>query len=197
MKYCSHCGSLVSITIPRGDNRPRHVCTSVSCGTIHYQNPNIVAGCIIEHGDALLLCKRAIEPRYGLWTLPAGFLENGESVEEGALRETREEACADVEIMQLYTMFSLTHINQVYMMFRARLHEPLFSPGEESLDVRLFEEAEIPWNELAFPVMNQTLKHYFEDRRKGEFKTHIGAVKAVVEGGTRRIEVQMLQGGNL
>ncbi|MGD9356419.1 MAG: NUDIX hydrolase [Chromatiales bacterium] len=183
--------------MPRGDNRPRHVCTSVSCGTIHYQNPNIVAGCIIEHGDALLLCKRAIEPRYGLWTLPAGFLENGESVEEGALRETREEACADVEIMQLYTMFSLTHINQVYMMFRARLHEPLFSPGEESLDVRLFEEAEIPWNELAFPVMNQTLKHYFEDRRKGEFKTHIGAVKAVVEGGTRRIEVQMLQGGNL
>ncbi len=196
MKYCSHCGSLISITVPEGDNRPRHVCTSVSCGSIHYQNPNIVAGCLIEHGDALLLCKRAIEPRYGLWTLPAGFLENGESVEEGALRETREEACADVEIMQLYTMFSLTHINQVYMMFRARLHEPLFSPGEESLEVRLFEESEIPWGELAFPVMNQTLKHYFEDRRKGEFKTHIGAVKALGEGAARRIEVQMLQGGN-
>ena len=196
MKYCSHCGSLISITVPEGDNRPRHVCTSVSCGSIHYQNPNIVAGCLIEHGDALLLCKRAIEPRYGLWTLPAGFLENGESVEEGALRETREEACADVEIMQLYTMFSLTHINQVYMMFRARLHEPLFSPGEESLEVGLFEESEIPWSELAFPVMNQTLKHYFEDRRKGEFKTHIGAVKALGEGAARRIEVQMLQGGN-
>ena len=196
MKYCSHCGSLISITVPEGDNRPRHVCTSVSCGSIHYQNPNIVAGCLIELGDALLLCKRAIEPRYGLWTLPAGFLENGESVEEGALRETREEACADVEIMQLYTMFSLTHINQVYMMFRARLHEPLFSPGEESLEVRLFEESEIPWGELAFPVMNQTLKHYFEDRRKGEFKTHIGAVKALGEGAARRIEVQMLQGGN-
>ena len=196
MKYCSHCGSLISITVPEGDNRPRHVCTSVSCGSIHYQNPNIVAGCLIEHGDALLLCQRAIEPRYGLWTLPAGFLENGESVEEGALRETREEACADVEIMQLYTMFSLTHINQVYMMFRARLHEPLFSPGEESLEVRLFEESEIPWGELAFPVMNQTLKHYFEDRRKGEFKTHIGAVKALGEGAARRIEVQMLQGGN-
>ena len=133
----------------------------------------IVAGCLIEHGDSLLLCRRAIEPRYGLWTLPAGFLENGESVEEGARRETREEACAEVEILQLFTIFSLTHINQVYMMFRARLHEPVFSPGEESLDVRLFEESEIPWKELAFPVMHQTLRHYFEDRSKGEFNTHI------------------------
>lgn len=196
MKYCSHCGSPVTVTIPEGDNRPRHVCSSGSCGLIHYQNPNIVAGCLIEHGDRLLLCRRAIEPRYGLWTLPAGFLENGESIEEGARRETREEACAEVEILQLFTIFSLTHINQVYMMFRARLHEPLFSPGEESLDVRLFDESEIPWSELAFPVMNQTLRHYYEDRSKGEFNTHIGAVRAVGEGAGRRIEVEMLQRGD-
>lgn len=192
MNFCSQCGSPVDIAVPKGDNRPRHVCSSTDCGMIHYRNPNIVAGCLIEHGDKLLLCKRAIEPRYGLWTLPAGFLENGESVEQGALRETREEAMAEVEILQLYTMFSLTHIDQVYMLFRAKLPEPVFAAGEESLDVQLFDEADIPWKQLAFPVMHQTLKHYFEDRRKGKFETHIGSVSVTGQGPRRQVDVTML-----
>lgn len=192
MNFCSNCGSPVRYAVPDGDNRLRHICTSDDCGIVHYTNPNIVAGCLIEHGDKLLLCQRAIEPRYGLWTLPAGFLENGESVEDGAKRETREEAEADVDILGLYSMFSLTHINQVYMLFRARLQEPVFRAGEESLDVRLFEESEIPWREIAFPVIHQTLRHYFEDRRQGAFRTHIGSVRAVGEGPQRRIQVDML-----
>ncbi|MEJ2309547.1 MAG: NUDIX hydrolase [Gammaproteobacteria bacterium] len=192
MNFCNHCGSPVRIAVPDGDNRPRHVCTAGDCGRVHYENPNIVAGCLVEHGERLLLCRRAIEPRYGLWTLPAGFLENGESVEEGARRETREEATAEVEILQLYSMFSLTHINQVYMLFRARLHEGGYSAGEESLDVRLFDESEIPWQQIAFPVIHQTLRHYFEDRRNGEFRTHIGSVRAIGDGPQRRIRVEML-----
>ena len=193
MNFCNHCGSPVQIAVPDGDNRPRHVCTADDCGMVHYQNPNIVAGCLIEHEERLLLCRRAIEPRYGLWTLPAGFLENGESVEEGARRETREEATAEVEILQLYSMFSLTHINQVYMLFRARLQESGgYAAGEESLDVRLFDEAGIPWEQIAFPVIHQTLRHYFEDRRRGEFRTHIGSVRAVGNGPQRRIQVEML-----
>ena len=160
--------------IPEGDNRPRHVCGS--CGTIHYQNPKVVVGCIPEWEDKILLCRRAIEPRHGLWTLPAGFMERGESAHEGAARETLEEAHARVEILDLYTLFSLPHIDHVYLLFRSRLLDQGFGPGEESLEVRLFGEAEIPWDEIAFAVVRETLKLYFADRRSGRFPQHSGEI---------------------
>jgi len=155
MNFCSHCGQPVTLRIPVGDTLPRHVCDA--CGTIHYQNPKIVTGCIPEWEDRLLLCRRAIEPRRGLWTLPAGFMENGETTAEGAARETLEEALARVEIDRLYALFNIPHINQVYLMFRARLLDLEFAPGPESLEVALFREDEIPWQELAFPVVQETL----------------------------------------
>lgn len=168
MKYCSQCGKPVSLRIPDGDNRPRYVCDH--CETIHYQNPNIVAGCLPVLGDQILLCKRAIEPRYGLWTLPAGFMENDETVEQAALRESMEEANANVEIEQLYSVFSLPHVNQVYMMFRARLLDESFAPGAESLEVRLFREEDIPWEKLAFRTIHYTLRYFFEDRQRNQFE---------------------------
>lgn len=167
MNFCSHCGHPVTHKIPAGDNRPRYVCDE--CERIHYQNPRIVAGCLPIHEDRILLCKRSIEPRAGYWTLPAGFLENGETTAAGALRETEEEANARVEILDIYTMFSLPHISQVYMFFRARLLDLDFSAGEETADVRLFAEDEIPWDRLAFPVITQTLQHYFADRSSGQY----------------------------
>jgi ADP-ribose pyrophosphatase YjhB (NUDIX family) len=171
MKYCSHCGQPVECRIPEGDNLPRHICTV--CHTIHYQNPKIVAGCIPEWEGKVLLCRRAIEPRLGFWTLPAGFMENRESTEQAAQRETWEEARARVAIESLYAVFSIPHISQVYMLFRGSLTEPAFAPGPESLEVGLFAEAEIPWQELAFPVIELTLRRYFEDRRHGR---HTGAI---------------------
>ena len=147
---------------------PRFVCDS--CNTIHYQNPNIVAGCIPVLDDRILLCRRAIEPRYGLWTLPAGYMENNETVEQAAMRESMEEANANVELEQLYTVFSLPHANQVYMMYRARLLDENFSPGIESLDVQLFKEKDIPWNDLAFSTIFHTLKYYYQDQARGEFE---------------------------
>ena len=171
MIYCSNCGSRVVEKTPAGDDRLRFVCDA--CNTIHYQNPKIVAGCIPVTGNSLLLCKRAIEPRYGLWTLPAGFMENGESTEQAAVRETREEACASVEELELYGVFSIPHINQVYMMFRAALAADDFEPGRESLEVRLFQEQEIPWEKLAFPVVRTTLEHYFTDLRRNRFPVHV------------------------
>lgn len=167
MNYCSYCGHPVSQKIPEGDNRLRYVCDE--CQTIHYQNPRIIAGCLPVFEDRVLLCRRAIDPRSGYWTLPAGFLENGETTAMGALRETQEEANANAEIIELYTLFSLPHISQVYMFFRAQLLDAGFSPGHETLDARLFTEQEIPWDELAFPVVTQTLRHYFEDRTTGRF----------------------------
>jgi len=192
MNFCSHCGSEVELRIPEGDNRVRHVC--LACGTVHYQNPKIVVGCLVEHDDHILLCKRAIEPRYGLWTLPAGFLENDETVEAGAARETFEEASAEVDILGLYTMFSLKHINQVYMLFRARLREPRFGPGSESLEVELRKEEQIPWRELAFPVIEQTLRLYLDDRKAGSFGPHVGEMTVVTDPqGRRRIETRLLR----
>src|SRR5690606_10133095 len=135
MKYCSQCGSTVDLQVPAGDNMPRHVCSR--CGEIHYINPKVVVGCVPQWRDQVLLCRRAIEPRYGLWTLPAGFLERDETTIEGAARETLEEACARVAIKDLYALYNLPHINQVYVMFLAELAAPEFSPGPESLDVRL------------------------------------------------------------
>ena len=171
MKFCSNCGGRVAEQIPEGDDRPRHVCAA--CATVHYQNPKIVAGCIPVWNDRLLLCRRAIEPRHGLWTLPAGFMENGESTEQAAARETREEACATVKNMKLYGVFSIPHINQVYMMFRADMSTGEYQPGLESLDVDLFEEHQILWNELAFPVVRLTLEHYFKDLKAGHFPVHV------------------------
>ena len=167
MKFCSQCGNPVSQKIPAGDNRQRYVCNS--CDVIHYQNPRIIAGCLPVHEDKVLLCKRSIEPRLGKWTLPAGFLENGETIEEGALREMQEEANANATILNLYTMFSLPHISQVYMFYRAELTDLDFFPGYESEQVQLFDEHEIPWDELAFPVIYDTLKFYMEDRTINQF----------------------------
>lgn len=167
LNYCSHCGYNVSQTIPPGDNRPRHVCGR--CGTIHYQNPRIIAGCLPVFGDRVLLCKRAIEPRIGYWTLPAGFMENGESTEQAAARETLEEACARVIVGDLYTVTSIIHLNQVQMIYRAELKTPEFAPGEESLEVALFTEDQIPWDELAFQTIRNALNLYFDDRRNNRF----------------------------
>ncbi len=170
MNYCSHCGAPVSRRIPAGDNRQRYVCDA--CGAIHYQNPRMVVGCLPVWEDKVLLCRRAIEPRHGLWTLPAGFMENGETTAEGALRETLEEAGARVEIDALYTLINVPDIDQVSLLFRARLLDLDFVPGEESLEVALFTEAEIPWNRIAFRTVLRTLEHYFEDRRTGQFPLH-------------------------
>lgn len=169
MKFCSSCGGGVTLKIPADDNRERHVCSD--CETIHYINPRIIAGCLVTAGDQVLLCKRAIEPRLGYWTLPAGFMENRETVEQGAERETWEEALAKVELQGLYTVFSLPHISQVYLFYRAELIGREFGAGPESLAVGLYQESEIPWDDLAFPVMTKTLKHYFADRQAGIFPT--------------------------
>jgi len=143
---------------------------------VHYQNPKVVAGCIPEWGQQVLLCRRAIEPRLGLWTLPAGFMENDETTLQAATRETLEEASARVEIHGLYALFNLPHINQVYVMFRGRLLDLDFAPGSESLEVALFSEAAIPWETLAFPVVRETLRLYYQDRRRGSFQQHLGDI---------------------
>ena len=171
MIYCSNCGARVTERIPARDNRPRHVCDV--CQTVHYQNPKIVAGCIPVWDNRVLLCRRAIEPRFGLWTLPAGFMENGESTEQAAARETWEEACGRVTDLALYGVFSIPQINQVYMMFRAHLEAEEYQPGAESMEVRLHEEHEIPWDELAFPVVRLTLERYYNDLKTGHFPVHV------------------------
>ncbi|HBT56886.1 MAG TPA: NUDIX hydrolase, partial [Pseudomonas sp.] len=171
MKFCSECGQGVTARVPDGDTRSRFVCDH--CQTIHYQNPRIVAGCLAVHGQQVLLCRRAIEPRRGFWTLPAGFMENGETTEEAALRETWEEARARLQQQELYMLFNLPHINQVYMFFRGELADLEFSAGEESLEVRLFHEHEIPWDKLAFPTVGKTLKQYFLDRQEQAFPVRI------------------------
>lgn len=171
MKYCPACGQRVELRTPADDTRPRYICTA--CGIIHYQNPRMVIGSIPEWEDKILLCRRAIEPRYGLWTLPGGFMENGESTGAAAIRETLEEACARIEIIDLYSMYSLPYIDQVHMLFRARLLDLEFAPGQESLEVKLFAESEIPWAELAFRPVRYSLEHYFSERKKGTFSLHV------------------------
>lgn len=175
MKYCSRCGSsALQYRVPDGDTLPRCVCTA--CGTVHYENPKIVVGCLPVWNEQVLLCQRAIEPRRGLWTLPAGFLENGETLRAGAERETEEEARARIAIGPLYTLISLPRINQVYILFLARLIDLGFEPGAESLDVRLFDEAQIPWTALAFRTITRTLRTYFLDRKLGQFPVHVSAL---------------------
>ncbi|NYE61435.1 ADP-ribose pyrophosphatase YjhB (NUDIX family) [Duganella sp. 1224] len=168
MKFCSECASPVSLSIPAGDNRPRYVCGN--CGTIHYQNPKMVLGSIpVWERDGelkVLLCKRAIEPRYGYWTLPAGFMENNETTGEAAIRETQEEAGANIKLGNLFSLLNVARVHQVHMFYLAELLDLDFAPGEESLDVRLFTEQEIPWNDLAFPTIRTTLELFFADRVK-------------------------------
>ena len=168
IQYCTHCGSATEIRIPSGDERGRHVCTA--CGQIHYQNPKVVVGCIPEYEDRILLCRRDIEPRRGRWTLPAGFLECNESVRDGALRETYEEAQLRAEIIAPYRLFDLMFVNQIYLMFRARILVPEFGPTHESSEVKLVHEKDIPWENIAFPVIEKTLLHYFRDCKQGTFE---------------------------
>ena len=174
MKFCNVCGSRLVERVPRDDDRRRHVCSD--CGTVHYQNPKIVTGCLPVWGDSVLLCRRAIEPRKGFWTVPAGFMELDETVEQGAIRETWEEARARVEILAPYSMFNLPHVNQLYVIFRARLTDGEFEPGPESEDVRLFAEQDIPWADLAFGTVRQTLTFFFEDRARGLFPMRSGTI---------------------
>ena len=174
MQFCSQCGSPVTLSVPEGDNRERHVCTD--CGVIHYQNPRMVVGSVPEWEGQVLLCRRAIEPRRGFWTLPAGFLELGESAEAGAMRETLEEAGARVELVAPFTLFSVPHVNQVHIYYRARLSAPEYLAGEESLEVALHREAEVPWEQLAFTTVRETLRHWFADRAAGRWGVHHGTV---------------------
>lgn len=175
MKYCSNCGTRVELRVPEGDNLPRYVCPA--CRVVHYQNPKIVVGCIPEWEDRILLCRRAIEPRHGLWTVPSGFMENAETLVQGAARETLEEANARVEMGNLYAIYNIPHINQVHVLFRARLLDLDFKPGIESLDVQLFEEPEIPWDTLAFRVIHEPLKRYFEERKLEKLGFHMGTIE--------------------
>jgi len=175
IRFCNACGSAVTHRIPDGDSLSRAVCDA--CGLVQYQNPKIVVGCLPVYGDRILMCKRAIEPRHGLWTLPAGFMENNETASEGAAREALEEANAKVEIQDLYTVYSLPGISQVYMMFLAKLLDPDVSPGTESLEVKLVTEEEIPWDQLAFAMVRKTLEHFLEDRRRGVFIPRFGDIR--------------------
>ena len=170
MNFCSNCGAETSRRVPEGDNRPRDLCED--CGTIHYQNPKIIAGCVVLQGNKVLLCKRAIEPRYGLWTLPAGFMENGETVVQAALRETWEEARASPKLDQLYVVTSIPTISQVYMLYLAFLTDGNYGSGPESLETQLFSIDEIPWDQLAFHTVRDTLLQLSEDLKTGQFRLH-------------------------
>lgn len=170
LKFCSNCAAPVIHRVPPGDNKRRYVCDI--CGEIHYQNPKVVVGCLPVWEGRVLLCRRAIEPRYGYWTLPAGFMENDETTGQGAIRETQEEAGARVELGAAFSLLSVPHVNQVHLFYLARLADLNFAPGEESLEVALFEESAIPWKEIAFRTVGITLKHWFADRKLGHFGFH-------------------------
>ena len=172
IKHCKNCGAAVSYRIPDdGDTKERAVCTA--CHTLHYENPLNVVGTVPHWGDKVLLCKRNIEPRWGKWTLPAGFMELGETVAEGAARETLEEAGAQFEMEGFFSLLNVARVGQVHMFYRARLLSDTFNPGFETIEARLFSEAEIPWDEIAFRTVKETLEHYFADRRAGHFSIHV------------------------
>lgn len=175
MKFCTSCGSAVILRVPQGDDRERFVCTA--CELIHYSNPRIIVGCVPVYEERVLLCRRAIEPRRNRWTLPAGFMENGETTPEGAARETWEEARARVSNLELYRVFDVPYISQVYMFYRCDLEDGAFGVGPESLETALYREDEIPWSEIAFPVVQQTLEEYFADMREGRFPVRVSAIE--------------------
>ena len=170
MKFCCYCASPVVSRVPPGDTLPRWICDE--CGEIHYQNPRLILGTIPEYEDKVLLCRRAIEPRYGYWTLPAGFMENGETAGEAAMRETLEEAGARVELGPPFSMISVPRVNQVHLFYRARLLHLDFKAGEETLEVALFDEPGIPWKDIAFHTVGRTLKLWLSDRKAGSFAFH-------------------------
>jgi ADP-ribose pyrophosphatase YjhB (NUDIX family) len=171
MKFCSDCGQTLSVRVPAGDHLPRFVCDA--CGSIHYENPKLVAGCVPEYQGQILICRRAIEPRRGFWTIPAGFMENGETLMGAAAREAVEEACASVEIGSLLAVFHALRAHQVHVFFRGRLAEPRFGVGPESLEVKLVEERDIPWDDFAFSSGIFALRRYLEDRAAGRDGVHI------------------------
>jgi len=175
MKFCANCAAPIAKRIPPGDALPRYVCDT--CGSIHYQNPKLVVGALAEWEGRILLCRRAIEPRYGYWTLPAGFMENDETAAQGAARETLEEAGARIEMLEAFSMISVPYVNQVHLFFRARLGDLEFKPGEESLEVALFDEAKVPWKDIAFRTVGLTLRHWFADRGRGAFGFHAEDIK--------------------
>lgn len=177
INFCSACGAPVVLKVPAGDSLPRHVCEA--CNAVHYSNPKLVVGTLPAWEDRVLLCKRAIEPRHGKWTLPAGFMENNESMAAAAARETVEESGAHIEMGELYTVISVPHISQVHAIYRARLLNLDFAPGEETQEVVLFREQEIPWDEIAFRTIAVTLRHYFSDRRRGLFGIHTEELAAL------------------
>ena len=174
MKFCSQCGKTVTFRTPEGDHLPRYICDD--CGLVHYQNPKLVVGCVPEHDGRILLCRRAIDPRHGFWTIPAGFMENGETTQEGARRESMEEALADVDIGSLLAVVHVLHADQVHVMFRARLPEPQFGVGAESLEVMLVSEDEVPWQDIAFRSVDFALRKYFDDRRRGVEDHHFTVI---------------------
>ena len=167
MKFCSNCGKAVLKEVPPGDNRPRYVCKF--CPMIHYQNPRVIVGVLPTYDNSILLCERDIQPRKGFWTLPAGFLENGESTLDGAIRECKEESLATVSDATLYAIYDIPHIEQVYIFYRARMEKPYFAKTTESSDVQLFTEEDIPWEQLAFPVVAEMLTSFINDRKCGQF----------------------------
>lgn len=190
MKFCSECAALLERLVPDGDDRARSVCPS--CGRVHYQNPIVVVGCLVEREDAVLLCRRAIEPVRGRWTIPAGFLELGEGMTDGARRETLEEARADVEITAPHSYLDLPHIGQMHATFRARLRQPGIAAGPESLEVAFFRASELPWDELAFPAVHFALRFWLEDRAAGSRSVHFGRLRWDGDGSrfdARRYEV--------
>jgi len=170
IKHCRSCGAPAQYRVPADDNRERAVCSV--CGTVHYENPLNVVGTVPIWDEQVLLCRRNIEPRYGKWTLPAGFLELGETTTEGAMRETDEEAGARIELLGLFTVLNVVRVGQLHLYYRARLLDTNFAPGPESIEARLFNEADIPWEELAFRTVRETLACYFSDRRRGQFEVH-------------------------
>ena len=174
IQHCRVCGAAAHYRVPADDNRDRAVCSA--CGEIHYENPLNVVGTVPVWGDQVLLCRRAIEPRRGLWTLPAGFMELGENTADGALRETTEEAGAKVEMQSLFSVLNVVRVGQVHLFYRARMLDTTLDPGPESLEARLFREDEVPWDELAFRTVRQTLEWFFEDRRLGAFGVHAGDI---------------------
>lgn len=167
IKHCKACGSPTTYVVPADDSLERATCTA--CLTIHYENPLNVVGTLPVWEDKVLLCRRNIEPRYGKWTLPAGFMELNETTEEGAVRETTEEAGARIELQGLYTLMNVVSVGQVHFFYRARLLDTDFAPGPETIEAQLFAEHEVPWEELAFRTVRQTLEHFFADRRRGQY----------------------------
>jgi len=172
--YCNQCGGTLTRMIPPDDNRMRDVCTH--CGAVHYQNPRNVVGAVPIWRDRVLLCRRAISPRHGKWTLPAGFMELGETTEQGALRETQEEAGVAIRMQSLYTVLSVAHVDQVHFFYLAQVLSPELDPGPETLEARFFTLADIPWNELAFHTVSTTLRHYAQDCQTGVFAVHHGHI---------------------